>query len=217
VNDDDLLRALHDALAPEAAEPPAELLHSIHAAVDLAIARTAKVVPFRPRGILRTAIGVAAACLAVLAVARPMPRAVRHVAYTVGLPVTSPQLDDAYHHQDQLRDALEHNDPAAIASAAARLRSDRNELGAHHNGQFGEQSNQLLEQADTKLNESGARTNETGSPTTTDNNQPSPDTPGDQPTGSAGQGATNQPDANGQPIGASDQPNQDGTPSQTNS
>src|SRR5207237_858073 len=54
----------------------------------------------------------------------PRPRPVRVVAYTVGLPVDSPALDDTNHHIKELKDAVKAQDAPKAEVTAQRLRTD---------------------------------------------------------------------------------------------
>jgi hypothetical protein len=54
----------------------------------------------------------------------PLPRPVRVVAYTVGLPVDSPALDDTNHHIKDMQAAVKANDKPKAEAAARRLRTD---------------------------------------------------------------------------------------------
>jgi hypothetical protein len=54
----------------------------------------------------------------------PLPRPVRAVAYTVGLPVDSPALDDTKTHIKELKDAVKANDKPKAVATAKRLTTD---------------------------------------------------------------------------------------------
>ena len=54
----------------------------------------------------------------------PLPRPVRAVAYTVGLPVDSPALDDTNHHIKELEKAVKANDKPKAVATAERLTTD---------------------------------------------------------------------------------------------
>jgi hypothetical protein len=61
----------------------------------------------------------------------PLPRPVRVVAYTVGLPVDSPALDDTNRHVEELKDAVEANDKPKAEATARRLRTDLKKVPSH--------------------------------------------------------------------------------------
>ena len=54
----------------------------------------------------------------------PLPRPVRVVAYTVGLPVDSPALDDTNQHIKELKEAVKANDKPKAEATVRRLRTD---------------------------------------------------------------------------------------------
>ena len=54
----------------------------------------------------------------------PLPRPVREMAYTVGLPVDSPALDDTNHHIKELKAAAKANDKPKAVATAQRLTTD---------------------------------------------------------------------------------------------
>ena len=55
----------------------------------------------------------------------PLPRPVRMVAYTVGLPVDSPALDDTHQHIKQLSEAVKAQDKPKAEATVRRLEQDR--------------------------------------------------------------------------------------------
>jgi hypothetical protein len=60
-----------------------------------------------------------------------LPRPVRVVAYTVGLPVDSPALDDTKEHIEELKDAVEANDKPKAEATARRLQTDLQKVPGH--------------------------------------------------------------------------------------
>ena len=54
----------------------------------------------------------------------PLPRPVRMVAYTVGLPVDSPALDDTNQHIKELKEAVKAQDKPKAEATVRRLRTD---------------------------------------------------------------------------------------------
>jgi hypothetical protein len=54
----------------------------------------------------------------------PLPRPVRVVAYTVGLPVDSPALDDTHQHIKDLNNAVKANDKPKAEATVRRLQTD---------------------------------------------------------------------------------------------
>ena len=54
----------------------------------------------------------------------PLPRPVRVVAYTVGLPVDSPALDDTHQHIKDLKEAVKANDQPKADRTVRRLQKD---------------------------------------------------------------------------------------------
>jgi hypothetical protein len=60
----------------------------------------------------------------------PLPRPVRVVAYTVGLPVDSPALDDTHQHIKELKDAVKANDKPKAEATVRRLQTDLRKVPA---------------------------------------------------------------------------------------
>jgi hypothetical protein len=151
---DELLDRLGGVLAPPAdlpLTPSAAELAALAAAVAVQwpeavasdgapVADGGRVVRLRPaagRGPLRrlgssgwragsvaAALVVFSASAAAAAGGVPLPRPVRAVAYTVGLPVDSPALDDTNHHIDELKAAVKANDEPKVVATARRLSTD---------------------------------------------------------------------------------------------
>ena len=61
----------------------------------------------------------------------PMPRPVRVVAYSVGLPVDSPALDDTNRHVEDLKKAVKANDKPKAQATARRLQTDLTKVPGH--------------------------------------------------------------------------------------
>lgn len=60
----------------------------------------------------------------------PLPRPVRVVAYTVGLPVDSPALDDTHQHIKELKEAVKANDKPKAEATVRRLEKDLKKVPA---------------------------------------------------------------------------------------
>ena len=75
-------------------------------------------------GSVAAALVLFSASAAAAAAGVPLPRPVRAVAYTVGLPVDSPALDDTNHHIDELKAAVKANDQPKVVATARRLSTD---------------------------------------------------------------------------------------------
>ena len=61
----------------------------------------------------------------------PMPRPVRVVAYSVGLPVDSPALDDTNRHVEDLKKAVKANDKPKAQATVRRLQTDLTKVPGH--------------------------------------------------------------------------------------
>jgi hypothetical protein len=61
----------------------------------------------------------------------PLPRPVRVVAYTVGLPVDSPALDDTNQHIEDLKEAVKANDAPKAEATVRRLQTDLKKVPGH--------------------------------------------------------------------------------------
>lgn len=146
IDDDDLLAALGQALAPEPVEPGPEAMAALHQALDGRVVDAHEggsgvVVLFAPPkrrsatlatihrlrhpvvaaiavGVLATS-GVAAAGVAT----DHLPGPTRNVAYALGLPVTSPALETAKGTIAQLRAALAAHDVGQVLALSALLRT----------------------------------------------------------------------------------------------
>ena len=75
-------------------------------------------------GSVAAAVVLFSASAAAAAGGVPLPRPVREVAYTVGLPVDSPALDDTNHHIKELKEAVKANDQPKAVATARRLTTD---------------------------------------------------------------------------------------------
>jgi hypothetical protein len=60
----------------------------------------------------------------------PLPRPVRVVAYTVGLPVDSPALDDTHQHIKELKEAVKAKDTPKAEATVRRLQTDLKKVPA---------------------------------------------------------------------------------------
>ena len=146
IDDDDLLAALGQALAPEPVEPGPEAMAALHQALDGRVVDAHEggsgvVVLFAPPkrrsatlatihrlrhpvaaaiavGVLATS-GVAAAGVAT----DRLPGPTRNVAYAIGLPVTSPALETAKRTISQLGAALAAHDVGKVLALSALLRT----------------------------------------------------------------------------------------------
>lgn len=190
MTDDELLDRLTAAFDAPAAEPPAASIQSLRDLVDVTISHQRPRV--RPR---RWAIPAALACVVfggsgvAYAVSPAVNSAARQFAHAIGLPVDSPQLDDARHHRDELRAALHSGDGPVIARAAGRLRDDLQNLDDHEKNQVGD-ADSLLQEADQRnqtgqddhnSNEGGTPTSD--APTSTGGGSPTPSGDGNVDTG----------------------------------
>ena len=61
----------------------------------------------------------------------PIPRPVRVVAYSVGLPVDSPALDDTNRHVEELKKAVKANDKPKAQATVRRLQTDLTKVPGH--------------------------------------------------------------------------------------
>ena len=77
----------------------------------------------------------------------PLPRPVRVVAYTVGLPVDSPALDDTNHHIKELKDAVKAQDKPKAEVTAQRLRTDLAKVPSDEKQEAEQKATPVLQQA----------------------------------------------------------------------
>jgi len=157
MNDDEILDVLGAVLAPIRAEPPPEGIVALHRAIDAQAwsGQTGHARPLRQRRwlvatvALTGALGVSSAAFA--ATGAPLPRPVRQVVHTIGLPVDSPQLADARGTQRLLRTSLARRDLAAIRIHANELRSELRNLDSDERRQVEPTADSLLQQAEEDL------------------------------------------------------------------
>jgi hypothetical protein len=159
LSDTELLEMLAGALAPAPVVPtPAEreqlrrVLASDLPSFELDVLSPRKVIPLRR---LRRPI-VAAVAAAVLTTggaaaaveSNTLPGPLRNIAVAVGLPVTSPTLEQVDNDLAALRAALSVGDVAAIRADVAMLRRDLDALGPADRATAAVGANLLLAQAD---------------------------------------------------------------------
>jgi hypothetical protein len=146
--DDELLSRLQRALLthPEA-EPPQASIVALHRAVGRPAATRRPIRLVTAAAFVVSSLTLTTAAFAVSG--RPLPRVVREVASTIGLPVDSPALTDARDHRRELREALDSGTDDAVAEAAARLQADLAALDAHDRNQIEPEAAALLAKADT--------------------------------------------------------------------
>jgi len=77
----------------------------------------------------------------------PLPRPVRVVAYTVGLPVDSPALDDTHQHIKELTQAVKANDTPKAERTVRRLQTDLDKVPADEKKEAKPKVEQALAQA----------------------------------------------------------------------
>ena len=77
----------------------------------------------------------------------PLPRPVRVVAYSVGLPVASPALDDTNHHIKELKDAVKAQDKPKAQASARRLQTDLTKVPSDEKHEAEQKVNPVLAQA----------------------------------------------------------------------
>ncbi|HZQ76152.1 MAG TPA: hypothetical protein VFE55_02405 [Acidimicrobiia bacterium] len=174
---DELLDQLGGVLAPPADLPLAPSVAELEALAAAVSARwpgaaaddrpapgTAPVVPLRPAagrrplrrlgssawraGSVAAAMVVLSASAAAAAGGVPLPRPVRAVAYTVGLPVDSPALDDTNHHIDELKAAVKANDRPKAVATARRLSTDLRKVPSDEKKQAEKSLAEVLPQAE---------------------------------------------------------------------
>lgn len=176
LDDDALLATLGAALAPEPSSPTAGQMAALHAALDArsglisAAVPDAVIVPLgtsagatgsrtarihRLRHPVAVLVGVAVLATSGVAAAGvatdTMPGPVRHVAYSIGLPVTSPALESARATLGALEAALQGHDRAAVVASAALLRTQLAALSDADRAQIDPAAGHLLASADAFL------------------------------------------------------------------
>ena len=77
----------------------------------------------------------------------PLPRPVRVVAYTVGLPVDSPALDDTHQHIKELKAAVKAQDKPKAEASVRRLQQDRAKVPADEKKEALPKIEKAIEQA----------------------------------------------------------------------
>ena len=80
----------------------------------------------------------------------PLPRPVRVVAYTVGLPVDSPALDDTHQHIEELKEAVKANDKPKAEATVRRLQTDLKKVPADEVKKAETKVEKVIEEAVTK-------------------------------------------------------------------
>jgi len=176
LDDDALLATLGAALAPEPSSPTAGQMAALHAALDARSGLVSAAVPdavIVPLGTSAGATGsrtarihrlrhpvavlVGVAVLATSGVAAAgvatdtMPGPARHVAYSIGLPVTSPALESARATLGALDAALQGHDRAAVVASVALLRTQLAALSDADRVQIEPAAGRLLASADAFL------------------------------------------------------------------
>ena len=176
LDDDALLATLGAALAPEPSSPTAGQMAALHAALDArsglisAAAPDAVIVPLGPsagatgsrsarihrlRHPVAVLVGVAVLATSGVAAAGvamdTMPGPARHVAYSIGLPVTSPALESARATLGALEATLQGHDRAAVLDLAALLRTQLAALSDSDRAQIEPAAGRLLALANAFL------------------------------------------------------------------
>jgi hypothetical protein len=150
VNDPELLEQLRHALVPEPVEPSQASIVALRRAIpatSVAAPRRWRVglaVPVITGIVLATGSGVAVAASGAV-----LPRPVRQVAHTLGLPVDSPALADARGARHRLAADLASGNHLQVKRAAAELRARLSELSGDERGDIEHSADTLLQQADT--------------------------------------------------------------------
>jgi len=176
IDDDVLLTTLGAALAPEPLSPNADQMAALHSALDArsglpsAAVPDAVIVPFDPssgttgtrsarihrlRHPVAVLVGVAVLATSGVAAAGvatdTMPAPARHVAYSIGLPVTSPALESTRSTMNALEVALQGHDRAAIVASSALLKHEIAALSASDRSLVEPTAGRLLASADSFL------------------------------------------------------------------
>ena len=176
LDDDALLSTLGAALAPEPSSPTAGQMAALHAALDArsglisAAAPDAVIVPLGPsagaagsrsarihrlRHPVAVLVGVAVLATSGVAAAGvamdTMPGPARHVAYSIGLPVTSPALESARATLGALEATLQGHDRAAVLDLTALLRTQLAALSDSDRAQIEPAAGRLLALANAFL------------------------------------------------------------------
>jgi hypothetical protein len=107
----------------------------------------------------------------------PLPRPVRVVAYSVGLPVDSPALDDTNRHVEELKKAVKANDKPKAEATARRLQTDRIKVPGHEKKEAEQKIDAVMKVAEPLLVAPSPTTTSTApAPSTTATTAASPTT-----------------------------------------
>ncbi len=79
------------------------------------------------------------------------PRPVRVVAYTVGLPVDSPALDDTNQHIEELKKAVKANDKPKAQATVRRLQTDLTKVPGHEKEEAEQKVDAVIERPSHKM------------------------------------------------------------------
>ncbi len=137
--------------------------------------------PFRRLGSSAWRAGSAAAAIVVLSASAaaaaggvPLPRPVRAVAYTVGLPVDSPALDDTKTHIKELKDAVKANDKPKAVATAKRLTTDLTHVPAEEKQEAVQKVDAVMVQVATFIQSPAPTTATTTAPASSSTTATSP-------------------------------------------
>jgi hypothetical protein len=97
----------------------------------------------------------------------PLPRPVRVVAYTVGLPVDSPALDDTNQHIKELKEAVKANDTPKADATVRRLQKDLTKVPADEKKEAKPKVDAAIAEAAKTIPSLAPTTTTTAPPTTT--------------------------------------------------
>jgi hypothetical protein len=125
-------------------------------------------------GSVAAAIVLFSASAAAAAGGVPLPRPVRVVAYTVGLPVDSPALDDTNHHIKELKDAVKANDKPKAEATARRLQTDLTKVPAQEKKAAQQKVEAVLIQAAPLVQSPAPTTATTSAPASPSTTAPAP-------------------------------------------
>jgi hypothetical protein len=106
----------------------------------------------------------------------PLPRPVRMVAYTVGLPVDSPALDTTNRHVEELKKAVKANDKPKAQATARRLQSDLTKVPGHEKKEAEQKVVAVMQIAEPLVAPSPTTTSTAPAPSTTVTTAASPTT-----------------------------------------
>ncbi|HEV7865529.1 MAG TPA: hypothetical protein VGR20_22720 [Acidimicrobiia bacterium] len=127
-------------------------------------------------GSAAAAIVVFSASAAAAAGGVPLPRPVRAVAFTVGLPVDSPALDDTNHHIKELKAAVKANDKPKAVATANRLRADLAKVPAEEKKEAAQKVDAVMVQATPLIQNPETTTAATPAPASTTATSPASST-----------------------------------------